>query len=129
MMKEPRDNGTLLPGLKPVLELMERDPEKVDVIYVRKGRSSADSDRLLDLCRDYGVRFQLVGDDVLSRMAAHVGHQGVINAGLGPHPLHRGAAHVFNTHDQITHSGFDFAFNFFKVGYFGRCNRYCFIDF
>ena len=78
MMKEPRDNGTILPGLKPVLELLEREPEKVDVVYVRKGRASADSDRILDLCRDYGVRFQLVGDDVLSRMAARVGHQGVI---------------------------------------------------
>ena len=78
MMKEPRDSGTILPGLKPVLELLEREPEKVDVVYVRKGRASADSDRILDLCRDYGVRFQLVGDDVLSRMAAHVGHQGVI---------------------------------------------------
>ena len=70
MIKEPRDNGTILPGLKPVLELLEREPEKVDVVYVRKGRASADSDRILDLCRDYGVRFQLVGDDVLSRMAA-----------------------------------------------------------
>ena len=78
MIKEPRDNGTILPGLKPVLELLEREPEKVDVVYVRKGRASADSDRILDLCRDYGVRFQLVGDDVLSRMAARVGHQGVI---------------------------------------------------
>ena len=78
MMKEPRDNGTILPGLKPVLELLEREPEKVDVVYVRKGRASADSDRILDLCRDYGVRFQLVSDDVLSRMAVHVGHQGVI---------------------------------------------------
>ena len=63
MMKEPRDNGTILPGLKPVLELLEREPEKVDVVYVRKGRASADSDRILDLCRDYGVRFQLVDAD------------------------------------------------------------------
>lgn len=71
-------DDNLLPGLKPVLEILERDPEHVDMVYVRKGRVSADSARLLDLCRDYGVRFSLVGDDVLSRMAGRAGHQGVI---------------------------------------------------
>lgn len=67
-----------MPGMKPVLELLERNPERVDMVYVRRGRAGADSARLLDLCREYGVRFSLVGDDALARMAAHAGHQGVI---------------------------------------------------
>ena len=78
MTHNDKDTGNFLPGLKPVLELLERDPERVDMVYVRKGRVTTESTRLLDLCRDYGVRFQLVGDDVLSRMAAHASHQGVI---------------------------------------------------
>ena len=78
MLTTDKDMENFLPGLKPVLELLEREPERVDMVYVRKGRASAESARLLDLCREYGVRFSLVNDDVLSRMAAKAGHQGVI---------------------------------------------------
>ena len=78
MMKTDKDMENFLPGLKPVLELLEREPERVDMVYVRKGRSGAESDRLLDLCREYGVRFSLVNDDTLARMAARAGHQGVV---------------------------------------------------
>lgn len=66
----------ILPGLKPVLELLERDPRLVDTVYVRKGRATRESARLLDLCRERGVRFSLVGEEALERMAGH-GHQGV----------------------------------------------------
>ena len=78
MMTTDKDMEKFLPGLKPVLELLEREPERVDMVYVRKGRASAESSRLLDLCRDYGVRFSLVNDDVLAHMAGKAGHQGVI---------------------------------------------------
>ena len=78
MMTNDKDRENLLPGLKPVLELLEREPERVDMVYVRKGRASAESSRVLDLCREYGVRFSLVNEDVLARMAARAGHQGVI---------------------------------------------------
>ncbi|MCQ2445124.1 MAG: RNA methyltransferase, partial [Mailhella sp.] len=59
------------------MELLENDPERIDCVYVRKGRTGADSARLLDLCRDYGVRFSLVGDDAFPRLGRSVGHQGV----------------------------------------------------
>ena len=72
-----RDMDNVLPGIKPVTELLEREPERVDMVYVRKGRISAESSHLLDLCREYGVRFSLVGEEVLSRMALRAGHQGV----------------------------------------------------
>lgn len=78
MTSTDKDMENFLPGMKPVLELLERNPERVDMVYVRKGRAGADSARLLDLCREYGVRFSLVGDEALARMAAHAGHQGVI---------------------------------------------------
>ena len=78
MTTNDKDRENLLPGLKPVLELLEREPERVDMVYVRKGRASAESSRVLDLCRECGVRFSLVNEDVLARMAARAGHQGVI---------------------------------------------------
>ena len=78
MTSTDKDREIFLPGMKPVLELLEREPERVDMVYVRKGRVGAESSRLLDLCRDYCVRFSLVNDDVLSHMAGKAGHQGVI---------------------------------------------------
>ena len=65
MTTTDKDMENFLPGMKPVLELLEREPERVDMVYVRKGRASAESSRLLDLCREYGVRFSLVNDDTL----------------------------------------------------------------
>ncbi|MBO6003337.1 MAG: 23S rRNA (guanosine(2251)-2'-O)-methyltransferase RlmB [Mailhella sp.] len=67
----------ILPGLKPVLELLERDPSRVDMVYVRRGRVSGESARVLDLCRASGVRFSLVDEPALARMAGKSGHQGV----------------------------------------------------
>lgn len=72
-----KEQGNLLPGLKPVLELLEREPQRVDMVFVRKGRPGGDSGRVLDLCRAAGVRFSLVPDDALARMAGQAGHQGV----------------------------------------------------
>lgn len=78
MMRNDNDRENLLPGMKPVLELLEREPERVDMVFVRKGRTGAESARLLDLCREYGVRFSLVNDETLVRMADRAGHQGVV---------------------------------------------------
>ncbi len=72
------EHAPLLPGLKPVLEMLERDPSLVHMVYIRKGQVSAESSRLIDLCREYGVRFALVGGDSLARMAKGASHQGVV---------------------------------------------------
>ena len=74
---------TVLSGFKPVCELVERDPARIDMVLVRKGRRSADTDRLLDLCRAQGVRFSLVDAAALERLAESGGsggssHQGVM---------------------------------------------------
>ena len=55
MMRNDNDRENLLPGMKPVLELLEREPERVDMVFVRKGRTGAESARLLDLCRIAGL--------------------------------------------------------------------------
>ncbi len=74
---EPSDEAPpVLCGLKPVLELLEQEPERADLVLVRKGRHSRETDALLDRCRTAGVRFRLVDAATLDR-AAPAGHQGV----------------------------------------------------
>jgi len=67
-----------LSGIKPVLELLEREPQRVDQVLVRRGKATADSSRLLDLCRAAKVRFSLVPEAALARLTGAVHHQGVI---------------------------------------------------
>lgn len=75
-IKDERE--TLLPGIKPVLELLESDPGRIDVIYVRKARPTPERTAILDLCRQSGVRFQLLDEEAISHMARYGGHQGVL---------------------------------------------------
>lgn len=67
----------VLPGLKPVLELLASDPARIDTVFIRRGRRTPDTDRLMDLCREMRVRFSLVEGQVLDKLYAG-GHQGVV---------------------------------------------------
>lgn len=62
-----RDN-LVLPGVKPVLELLRDDPARIDAVFIRKGRRDAHSDAIIDLCRAAGVRFSLVDETALRRV-------------------------------------------------------------
>lgn len=73
----------ILPGLKPVLELLQTDSGKIDQVFLRKGRTPKDSNLILDLCREKGVRFSLVDDSTLAQLCdtndeQNVQHQGII---------------------------------------------------
>ncbi len=72
-----KDSSPVLPGIKPVLELLESHPERVDTLYIKKGLRSADVARIFDLCRAASIRFSLVEGHVLDRMCS-AQHQGVI---------------------------------------------------
>ena len=50
------DDSPVLCGLKPVLELLEKHPERIDALWLRKGRRSPETQRILDLCRAAGIR-------------------------------------------------------------------------
>ncbi len=73
-------------GYKPVLELLEQDPARIDTVYLRRG-AHHESARVLDLCRLAGIRFQLCDQQELERVLARteqrVNHQGVIARLLG----------------------------------------------
>ncbi|MCC8194707.1 MAG: 23S rRNA (guanosine(2251)-2'-O)-methyltransferase RlmB [Deltaproteobacteria bacterium] len=71
------EDGFLQPGVKPVTELLRASPEKIDSVFVRKGRKGKETDDILDLCRKAGVRFSLVDATFLDRLWAGQ-HQGVI---------------------------------------------------
>lgn len=73
-----RENeGFLQPGIKPVTELLQKTPEKIDAIFVLKGRKGKDTALILDLCREKGVRFSLVDEAFLDRLWRGR-HQGAI---------------------------------------------------
>ena len=65
------------PGVRPVIELLLQHPEKIDTVFLRKGRKNKDTDRVIDLCRKDGVRFSLVNDAFLDRLWRGR-HQGII---------------------------------------------------
>ncbi|MDL2210452.1 RNA methyltransferase [Desulfovibrio sp. OttesenSCG-928-O18] len=67
----------LQPGIKPVLEMLAADPAKIDAVFLRKGRKGKETDKIIDLCREMGVRYSLVDDAALDRLWRGR-HQGVI---------------------------------------------------
>jgi 23S rRNA (guanosine2251-2'-O)-methyltransferase len=87
-MQSPPDKVPVLPGIKPVLELLSHDPGRIDLVYCRKGLRSREALEAQNLCRQNGLRFTLVEQAVLDRLcrdarqnqntAAHqVAHQGI----------------------------------------------------
>ncbi|MEG2172894.1 MAG: 23S rRNA (guanosine(2251)-2'-O)-methyltransferase RlmB [Desulfovibrionaceae bacterium] len=74
--------NSVLPGVKPVLELLESAPERIDVLLVKKGLRSAETTKILTLCREKQVRFSLVESPALDRLCA-ASHQGVIARLIG----------------------------------------------
>ncbi|MBE6441799.1 MAG: RNA methyltransferase [Desulfovibrio desulfuricans] len=76
----------LLPGLKPVLELLAGDPGRIDCVFCKKGLRSPEAQQVQALCRRHGIRFTLVEQTALDRLCRAgndrqgrdaVGHQGV----------------------------------------------------
>lgn len=67
----------ILPGLKPCLELIQSEPQKINHLYMRDGRSGKEHTLLLDLCREHHIRFTFVNGEALNRLCDNVQHQGV----------------------------------------------------
>lgn len=69
-------DNSVLPGIKPVLEMLRDNPRHVDTVFIRKGRKDAQTSQIMDLCRSSGVRFNLVEADFLQRLCP-ANNQGV----------------------------------------------------
>lgn len=70
-------SSDLLPGIKPVLELLRINPKKINSIMLKQGLKSSDYNAILDLCRENSIHFSLVTTDALDRIC-RAQHQGVI---------------------------------------------------
>ena len=67
----------VIPGVKAVLEQLARTPELVNMVYIRGGRSGQSTEKVLELCREYGVLHRFVKEEALDRLFAG-NHQGVL---------------------------------------------------
>ncbi|MDR1857812.1 MAG: RNA methyltransferase [Desulfovibrio sp.] len=79
------DTAPVLPGVRPVLDLLAADPGRVDLVYCRKGLRNEDASRIQSLCRERGIRFVPADRELLDRLCrdAQAGdrkpvHQGVV---------------------------------------------------
>lgn len=75
-----KDSKIYLTGVKPVLEFLQSEPQRVDMVYLKKGRPTTETTKILDICREFGVRFSLVPEENLARTAhlsPEIQHQGV----------------------------------------------------
>ncbi|MDR3320245.1 MAG: RNA methyltransferase [Desulfovibrio sp.] len=84
-MQDTFDKTPVLPGVKPVLELLSRDPGRIDLVYCKKGLRSHEALEAQKLCRQNGLRFTLVEQAVLDHMCRDarrgktaVAHQGLV---------------------------------------------------
>ena len=67
-MNDHSDDAPLLPGLKPVLELLASEPQRVDLVFCKKGLHGPEAREVQNLCRQNGVRFSLVDGAALDRL-------------------------------------------------------------
>ena len=64
-MSHSDEAAPLLPGLKPVLELLSSDPQRIDCIFCKKGLRGPEAQAIQALCRERGVPW--TGFAVLAR--------------------------------------------------------------
>lgn len=95
------DADLLLPGMKPVLELLAATPQRISQIFCRRGLNSPDAGEVHRLCRQYGIRCTTTEAAALDRLCSRsrqghgVAHQGVVA---------RLAATEFTTLEHLLHS-------------------------
>ena len=63
-----KDNQGLVPGRKPVLEQLAAAADKVDTIFIQQGARGAEITRIIDQCRDKGLRYRMLSRAELARL-------------------------------------------------------------
>lgn len=74
---EEKNEQAIVAGIHPVIELLERTPEQVDSVLIRKGRAGREAEQIFALCRAASVRFTQVDKPALDRLFPG-NHQGVV---------------------------------------------------
>lgn len=63
-----KDNQGIVPGRKPVLEQLAAAADKVDTIFIQQGARGPEITRIIDICRDKGLRFRMLPRAELARL-------------------------------------------------------------
>lgn len=74
--RDKKDSKVYVVGNKPVIELLQDDPSRVDFVAFRKGRHDKQLDEVFELCRKQGVPFKSVSSKDLDYMYRG-NHQGI----------------------------------------------------
>lgn len=73
----------ILPGLKPVLELLATQPQRIARIYLKNTLAGKNIQHLLNLCQKHHIQPEMVPESRLAAICAssqqnHISHQGVV---------------------------------------------------
>lgn len=74
----------IFPGLKPVLELLQDNPQQIEKIFLKKNLRSSEANLIMELCQKNGIRIEFLNSFELDRICSvpdrktPVAHQGVI---------------------------------------------------
>ena len=71
------DDNTIIAGRKPVQELLLDSPERIDLLYLQKGRQDKNFERTIQRCKKHGIKYKISDKTELSRIFAG-NHQGII---------------------------------------------------
>ncbi|MCR5562336.1 MAG: RNA methyltransferase [Desulfovibrio sp.] len=82
MENHENDTDLMLPGMKPVLELLASAPQKIEQVLCSRALSGQDVQRVQRLCQENGLRFTRVGNAALDRLCRRkqgqtIAHQGI----------------------------------------------------
>lgn len=76
------DKSLIFPGVKPVLDLLATEPERIRKVFCKKSRSGRELERMAELCENFGIPLQFVEAAELDALCASgkhaVSHQGVV---------------------------------------------------
>ncbi len=75
------DSSLYCVGIKPLRELLENAPQRLEWVSIRKGQKNTDTQIILDLCSENNIRFNLLEEEALKRLLSSkqvVNSQGVI---------------------------------------------------
>ncbi|CCO23030.1 23S rRNA (guanosine(2251)-2'-O)-methyltransferase RlmB [Maridesulfovibrio hydrothermalis] len=78
MKRHPKDDeNTIIAGRNPVQEMLLDSPEKIDLLYLQKGRQDKNFERTIQRCKKFGIKYKIADKTELGRIFSG-NHQGVI---------------------------------------------------
>jgi len=75
--KNTDNDNTIIAGRKPVQELLLDSPERIDLLYLQKGRQDKNFERTIQRCKKNGIKYKIADKTELGRIFSG-NHQGII---------------------------------------------------